>query len=505
MADPSSLLSTLDQVMQKLRMSQRQTPFVPTLEETGTIIQVENGVAFVEGLPHLQLGELIKLSAKHYGLVFHLEEKKAGVILLDRTDRTEVGMHAKRSGQVLEIGVGEELLGRCIDPLGRPLDQKAPLAPEKRRAAQRPAPSLIERLPVTDPLLSGIAAIDAMIPIGRGQRELILGDRQTGKTAIAIDTILNQRGQNVICIFCAIGKETAEIQRVVQELEEHGALDYTIVMGATGKETPGLNFIAPYCAMAIAEEFMEKGRDTLVIFDDLTRHAWSYRELSLLLRRPPTREAYPGDIFFIHSRLLERATKLKKEYGGGSITALPIIETQEQNISAYIPTNLISITDGQVYLSPKLYGEGMLPAIDVSKSISRVGGKTQLPSYRKITKDLRLAYSQYQELESFARFGTRLDEQTKKKIERGKRVRETLKQNRLDPLPIADQMALLLALTHGLFDAISLEHLPKIKEKIRRRIYEDLPKMTAKMNRGEELSEKETIEFLDQIAGIIHT
>jgi len=505
MSETSTLLKILDQTLNRLHQGQRETPFQISLEETGNVIRVEKGVAFVQGLPYLKSGELVRFSGRQYGLALSLEKNKVGIMLLDRSEHIQVGTRVRRTHQVLKVGVGDPLLGRLIDPLGRPLDQKNSLSLDKKRPIESPAPSLIDRLPVTDPLLTGIQAIDAMIPIGRGQRELILGDRQTGKTAIALDTILNQHDQDVICLYCAIGKETGDLQRITIELDERGALEYTILIGSTGKDSPGLNFIAPYAAMAIAEEFMANGKDVLVVFDDLTRHAWSYRELSLLLRRPPTREAYPGDIFFIHSRLLERATKLKKEKGGGSITALPIIETEEQNISAYIPTNLISITDGQVYLSPKLYQEGILPAIDIGKSVSRVGGKTQLPIYRHLIKDLRLSYSQYQEFESFSRFGTRLDEETKKKIERGKRVREVLKQNRLDPLPIADQIALLTALTEGLFDSIALESMPKLKEKIRMRIYEEMPQLIEKMNRGEEPSEKELVQFMDNLAGIIHT
>jgi F-type H+/Na+-transporting ATPase subunit alpha len=504
MTESSMLLNALNHVLDQLKQTQRQTPFEMHLEETGRVAHVEKGVVFIEGLPHLKSGELVRFSGNQYGFAFNLEEKKAGIILLDRSEDIYVGMSVHRTNRVLEIGVGEALLGRVIDPLGRPLDKKNSLSFDKKRPVENHAPPLTSRLPVTEPLLTGIQAIDAMIPIGRGQRELILGDRQTGKTALAIDAILNQHDQNVICIYCAIGKEMVELQRVKNDLDDRQALDYTLLIGASGKDSPGLNFIAPYVAMAIAEDFMEKGQDVLVVFDDLTRHAWSYRELSLLLRRPPTREAYPGDIFYIHSRLLERATKLKKEAGGGSITALPIIETEEQNIAAYIPTNLISITDGQIYLSPKLYHEGILPAIDIGKSVSRVGGKTQLPIYRHLIKDLRLFYSQYQELESFARFGTRLDEETKKKLERGKRVREVLKQNRLEPLPIVDQIAFLTALSEGFFDPISLEHLPNLKEKIRTHLYQELPELTEKMNGGEVLSEEEFADFVGHLAGIIN-
>jgi F-type H+-transporting ATPase subunit alpha len=503
MNDSSSLLETLDQVIEQLHHLQIERFREISLRETGSVTRVEKGVIFLEGLPGLQSGELVEFSGKQYGLAINLEKEKIGVIFLDRSSKIHVGMDVERTHRVLEVGVGEDLLGRLIDPLGRPLDQKKSPRLKKSRPIEQRAPSLMDRLPVTDPLLTGIQAIDAMIPVGKGQRELILGDRQTGKTAIAIDAILNQRNQNVFCIYCAIGKETSEVQRILKEFEEKNALEYTILIAASGKDAPGLNFIAPYTAMTIAEDFMQQGRDVLVILDDLTRHAWSYREISLILRRPPTREAYPGDIFFIHSRLLERATKLKKEKGGGSITALPIIETEEQNISAYIPTNLISITDGQIYLSPQLYQEGVLPAIDIGKSVSRVGGKTQFPLYRRLIKDLRLIYSQYQELESFSRFGTRLDEGTKIKLHRGERIKEVLKQDRLKPLSIADQIAFLTALTAGLFDPIPLESITKCKQKIQDSLSEVLPELTEKMNEGKDLSEAEIQQFIDILIGIL--
>lgn len=495
MFEPPSLIESLDEAISRLQQMRQGISVDLSLEETGKVIQVEIGVAFIDGLPNLKSGELVQFAGQYYGLAINLEKKRVGIVLLDQSENIAVGMNVKRTNKVQEMGVGKELLGRVIDPLGRPLDNKRAPKLEKRRPIEKRAPPLINRLPVVDPLLTGIQAIDAMIPIGRGQRELILGDRQTGKTSIAIDAILNQRDQKVICLYCAIGKETAEVQRVLKDLEENGALDYTIMIAASGKDSPGLNFIAPYAAMTIAEDFMENGHDTLLVLDDLTRHAWSYREISLLLRRPPTREAYPGDIFFIHSRLLERATKLKKENRGGSITALPIIETEEQNISAYIPTNLISITDGQIYLSPKLFQEGVLPAIDIGKSVSRVGGKTQLPLYRHLIKDLRLFYSQYQELESFSRFGTKLDKETQKKLERGKRVREVLKQDRLKPLPIADQIAFLTALTEGLFDPIPLGEISMTKKKIQTFLYEKIPKISKALNQGKDLLEEEAKHF----------
>jgi F-type H+-transporting ATPase subunit alpha len=324
---------------------------------------------------------------------------------------------------------------------------------------ERPAPHIMDRSPVTVPLQTGIKVIDALVPIGRGQRELILGDRQTGKTAIAIDTILNQRGQDVLCVYCAIGQRASAVAKAVADLRENGAMEYTVVVVTEGNDPPGLSFIAPYAATSIAEYFTEAGRDVLIVYDDLTHHARAYRELSLLLRRPPGREAFPGDIFYIHSRLLERATHLREELGGGSLTALPIIETEAQNIAAYIPTNLISITDGQIYLAPKLFELGILPAVDVGKSVSRVGGKAQLAAYRAVAGDLKLAYAQFEELETFARFGTRLDENTRKVIEHGRRIRACLKQPEFQPLTVAGQIAVLLALTGRLFDNVPLERM----------------------------------------------
>ncbi len=332
---------------------------------------------------------------------------------------------------------------------------------------ERPATPIMDRASVTTPLQTGIVVIDALIPIGRGQRELIVGDRQTGKTAIALDTILNQRGANVVCVYCAIGQRASGVAKVVSALRERGALDYTVVVVTEGNDPPGLAYVAPYAATSIAEYFMEAGRDVLIVYDDLTHHARAYRELSLLLRRPPGREAFPGDIFYIHARLLERATHLRPELGGGSLTALPIIETEAQDISAYIPTNLISITDGQIYLSPSLFELGLLPAVDVGKSVSRVGGKAQLPSYRAATGDLKLSYAQFEELETFARFGARLDDDTRKVISHGERIRACLKQAEFAPVSVPAQLALLLALTGGLFDAVSLERMPEATRVVR--------------------------------------
>ncbi|MBE0436931.1 MAG: F0F1 ATP synthase subunit alpha, partial [Methylomicrobium sp.] len=356
---------------------------------------------------------------------------------------------------------------RVIDPLGHAMDGKGPLDFSERRPIEREAPAIMDRSPVTVPLQTGIKVIDALIPIGRGQRELILGDRQIGKTSIAINTILNQRDQNVLCIYCAIGQRASAVSQVIATLQEKGAMDYTLAVVTGGHRPSGLAYIAPYAATSIAEYFMEQGRDVLIVYDDLTNHARAYRELSLLLRRPPGREAFPGDIFYIHSRLLERATHLHDDLGGGSLTALPIIETEAQNLAAYIPTNLISITDGQIYLSPALFELGVLPAIDVGKSVSRVGGKAQRPAYRSVAGDLKLAYAQFEELETFARFGTRLDEHTRKTIEHGRRIRTCLKQPEFETFSVAEQIAILLTLTEGLFDTVPPDRMPEAERAVR--------------------------------------
>ncbi len=354
----------------------------------------------------------------------------------------------------------------------------------------------MDRAPVTVPLQTGIKSIDALIPIGRGQRELILGDRQTGKTAIALETIINQRNKNVICIYCAIGQGGTAVARVINTLRDQDVLDQTIVVVASGEDPPGLQFMTPYAATSMAEWFMIQGRDVLIVYDDLTRHARAYRELSLLLRRPPGREAFPGDIFYIHSRMLERATHLKKKLGGGSLTALPIVETQAEDISAYIPTNLISITDGQIYLSPTMFRKGLLPAVDVGKSVSRVGGKTQLSAYREVAGDLRLAYSQFEELETFARFSTRLDEETRATIERGQRVREVLKQQEQQPLTVTEQIAILKAVTDGLFDDFELDQIAEIEQTIREAVTRKLEQVGNKIETGESLSDEDWNQFM---------
>jgi F-type H+-transporting ATPase subunit alpha len=432
-----------------------------TPHEVGAVTNVSTGIATFSGLPGVGYEEIVAFPDGLLGIAFNLDEEEVGVVLLGDYQNLHAGDEVLRTGRVMDVPVGDSLLGRVIDPLGNPLDGKGPIDAERRLPVERPAPPIMDRAAVDVPLQTGLRAIDALIPIGRGQRELILGDRQTGKTAIAIDTILNQRGQNVVCVYCAIGQRAASVAKVVANLDKQGAMDYTVVVVVEDNNAPGLVYITPYAATSIAEHFMENGRDVLIVYDDLTHHARAYRELSLLLRRPPGREAFPGDIFYIHSRMLERSTHLSKERGGGSLTALPIIETEAQDISAYIPTNLISITDGQVYLSPTLFQLGILPAVDIGKSVSRVGGAAQRAAYRAVAGSLKLGYSQFEELEAFAKFGTRLDESTQKIIEHGQRIRACLKQSESQPVRMIEQIIVLLALTAGLLDSLPLD---KIKD-----------------------------------------
>lgn len=443
--------------------------FTPQMvpHEVGTVTNLSTGIARVSGLPGVGFEESLEFPGGVFGIAFNVDAHEIGVVLLGDYSHLHAGDEVQRTGRVMDVGVGDALLGRVIDPLGRPLDGHGPVITGQRLPIERPAAPIMDRAPVTVPLQTGLKVVDALIPIGRGQRELILGDRQTGKTAIAMDAILNQRGQNVICVYCAIGQRASAVAKAVASLREKGAMEYTVVVVAEGNDAPGLSYITPYVATSIAEHFMEAGRDVLIVYDDLTQHARAYRELSLLLRRPPGREAFPGDIFYIHSRLLERATHLANDLGGGSLTALPIIETEAQDISAYIPTNLISITDGQIYLSPTLFELGVLPAVDVGKSVSRVGGQAQRAAYRAVAGDLKLAYAQFEELESFARFGARLDENTRKTIEHGRRIRACLKQPCFALVSVPAQITVLLGLTAGLFDLVPLEQMSDAEQAVR--------------------------------------
>lgn len=488
--EPKDLKDTLDDVFAEISKARESVSPKLTPQEVGCVLTVSTGIANVSGLPTVGYDELIKFPGDLFGIAFNVDENEIGTVLLGEYSHLHAGDQVERTRRVMDVAVGEELLGRVIDPLGRPLDDKGPISSSKRLPIERPSPAIMDRAPVSVPLQTGIKVIDALIPVGRGQRELVLGDRQTGKTAIAIDTILNQRNFNVLCIYCAIGQRASAVARVVANLREKGAMDYTIVVVTEGNDPAGLVYIAPYAATSIAEYFMEAGRDVLIIYDDLTNHARAYRELSLLLRRPPGREAFPGDIFYIHSRLLERSTHLLKELGGGSLTALPIIETEAQNISSYIPTNLISITDGQIYLSPSLFELGVLPAVDVGKSVSRVGGKAQLAAYRAVAGDIKLAYSQFEELEAFTRFGARMDENTRRVIEHGRRIREILKQPQNSPVTVLDQIVILLALNAKLFDNVPLDKTKEAENALHKAVPDIPADVSDELKADKELSDK---------------
>jgi len=424
----------------------------PRIEQIGRVVQTGDGVATVRGLPDARLDELLVFEGGVRGLAVDLGEHAIGCVLLGDATAIHAGSVVRGTGEVARVPVGEALLGRVIDALGVPLDGGAPVVAESFAPAEQSAPAIVDRALVTRPLATGLLVVDAMIPLGRGQRELIIGDRGTGKTAIAVDAIINQRSSGVICVYAAVGQKASSVVQVVEAVRRYGALERCLFVVGEANAAPGLQWLTPYAACTMAEYFMAQGRDVLLVIDDLTKHAAVYRQVSLLLRRPPGREAYPGDIFYIHSRLLERAAKLAPERGGGSLTALPIAETQAGNISAYIPTNLISITDGQIYLDPRLFYEDQKPAVDVGKSVSRVGGKTQAPALKALSESLRLEYAQFLELEVFTRFGTMVDERTRKVIEHGRRIREALRQEQFAPLALAQEAALLLALSEGVLD-----------------------------------------------------
>ena len=417
------------------------------VSEVGTVIQVADGIARVHGLQNAMQGELLEFPGEVYGMVMNLEEDNVGAVLLGSHRNINEGDTVKTTGRVVEVPVGDEMLGRVVNALGQPIDGKGPINTTKFRQIERVASGVITRQSVDTPLQTGIKAIDSMVPIGRGQRELIIGDRQTGKTAIAIDTIINQKGQNVKCIYVAIGQKASTIASIVKTLEEYGAMAYTTIVAATASELAPLQYIAPYAGCAIGEEWMDNGEDVLVIYDDLSKHATAYRTLSLLLRRPPGREAYPGDVFYLHSRLLERAARMNKDYGGGSLTALPIIETQAGDVSAYIPTNVISITDGQIYLETEMFNSGFRPAINAGLSVSRVGGSAQIKAMKKIAGPIRLELAQYRELAAFSQFGSELDADTKERLAQGERIREMLKQPQYKPMPVEYQIIIIYVAT----------------------------------------------------------
>ena len=532
---------SVDKLAEELK--QQIMSFEPTVRmvDVGTITYVGDGIARATGLTNAMANELVEFENGVLGIVFNLEDDSVGIIIMGDYTEIEEGQTVRSTGRIVSVPVGDALIGRVVNAVGQPIDGKGPIETDKYRPVERIAPGVVYREPVNTPVQTGIIAIDSMIPIGRGQRELIIGDRQTGKTAIAIDTILNQKGKDLICIYVAIGQKRAQVAQVVATLEKYGAMDYTVVVSATASEPATLQYLAPYAGCAIGEEFMEQGKDALVVYDDLSKHAWAYRQVSLLLRRPPGREAYPGDVFYLHSRLLERAAKLAREYvivkegeeprrpgvdgkvyrgkigleeaeealkemgsgytivplpdSGGSLTALPIIETQLGDVSAYIPTNVISITDGQIYLEPELFYAGFRPALNVGISVSRVGGAAQRPVMKQVAGRLRLELAQYRELAAFAQFGSDLDPATQRQLERGRRAMEILKQPQYNPMPLAHQVMLIFAVTNGYLDGIAVDRIQEWKESFLRWVEATYPDLVRTIATGEKMS-PETIEQL---------
>ena len=473
--------------------------------DTGTVIQVADGIARVHGLEKAMQGELLEFPGEVFGMVLNLEEDNVGVVLLGNQKNINEGDIVKTTGRVVEVPVGDAMLGRVVNALGQPIDGKGPIQTEKYRQIERVASGVITRKSVDTPLQTGIKAIDSMVPIGRGQRELIIGDRQTGKTAIAIDTIINQKGQGVKCIYVAIGQKASTVANIVKTLEEYGAMAYTTVVASTASELAPLQYIAPYAGCAIGEEWMENGEDVLVVYDDLSKHATAYRTLSLLLKRPPGREAYPGDVFYLHSRLLERAARMSEEYGGGSLTALPIIETQAGDVSAYIPTNVISITDGQIYLETEMFNSGFRPAVNAGLSVSRVGGAAQIKAMKKIAAPIRVELAQYRELASFAQFGSELDADTKEKLAQGERIKEILKQPQYKPMPVQYQVIIIYVATNKYLLDIDTADITRFESELFEFLdtkYPEIPKAIAEEKQisdaTDELLKKAIVEFKEQ-------
>jgi len=471
----------------------------PKLEHIGRVEEIGDGVANVTGLPHTKLDELLQFEDGSLGLAMTIDERSAGCVLLSSGEGISAGTRVFGTGRIARAPVGEALLGRIVSPIGEPLDDGPPIRAERFDPVQRPAPGIVDRDLVTEPMLTGLTVIDAMIPLGRGQRQLIIGDRKTGKTSIAIDAIINQRHSDVICVYAAIGQKASSVARVVEAVRTHGAADRCVFVVGAADAAPGAQWITPYAACTIAEYFRDRGQHALLILDDLTKHAIVYRQLSLLLRKPPGREAYPGDVFYIHARLLERASKLSKEKGGGSLTALPIAETQAGNLTAYIPTNLISITDGQVFLEPKLFYEGQKPAVNVGMSVSRVGGATQAKAIKSLADSLKLDYAQFLELEVFTRFGAMVDERTAKKIEHGRRLRAILAQPEFQPLPLSQQVALLLAVAEGKLDDRPLPDVSKFRAMLAERLPKLRPRAVAEIDESGKLSDDTRAALLELI------
>ncbi len=488
---------SINTIVEELRKNIASFEKQVSVEEVGTVIEVGDGIARLSGLSHCQANEMLEFPAGEresasggsavatYGVALNLEEETVGAVILGDFKHIKQGDTVKRTGRILSVPVGEELIGRVVNPLGEPIDGGVAFHSKKFNPIEKIAPGVMTREPVTQPVQTGIKAIDAMIPIGRGQRELIIGDRQTGKTAVAIDTIINQKGQNMICVYVAIGQKESKVARIVAKLKEAGAMDYTVVVAAGASDPAALLYIAPYAGVAIAEYFMDQGKDVLCVYDDLSKQAWAYREISLLLRRPPGREAYPGDVFYIHSRLLERACRRNKESGGGSITALPIIETQAGDVTAYIPTNVISITDGQIFLETDLFYRGIRPAVNVGISVSRVGSSAQIKPMKKVAGKLKLSLAQFRELEAFSQFSSDLDPETKKQIELGQRMVEILKQPQFAPMPVAHQVAIIYAVSNGFTNEVEVTKMKEWEDKFHAFLDKTKPALIEKMGKGE--------------------
>jgi F-type H+-transporting ATPase subunit alpha len=475
----------------------------PSFEHIGRVEHIGDGVATISGLPWTRLDELLRFADGTFGLAVHVDEERVGCVLLGAGEAITAGSRVQGTGEIIRVPVGEALLGRIVDPVGRPLDEGPPIEPVRRDPIDRPAPSIVDRDLVVQPLMTGLTVVDSMIPLGRGQRQLIVGDRKTGKTAIAVDTVINQRASDVICVYAAIGQKASSVNQIIEAVREHGPFEHCIFVVASAEAPPGAQWITPYAACSMAEYFRDQGHDALLIIDDLTKHAIVYRQLSLLLRKPPGREAYPGDIFYIHARLLERAAKLSEQLGGGSLTALPIAETLAGNLTAYIPTNLISITDGQIYLEPKLFYEGQKPAVNVGMSVSRVGGQTQASGMKSIAQTLKLEYAQFLELEVFTRFGAMVEERTKRTIEHGRRIRAILEQPEYSPLSLAQQVALLLAVNEDRLDDLALEDVERFKDRLGDWLRDRCPRALERIGQSGALEDDDRQDLLVAIDGLI--
>jgi len=481
----------------------RDMPVNPTVEHIGIVEHVGDGVAIISGLPRTRLDELLRFEGGTLGLAFRVDEESIGCVLLGGGEAIGAGTKVFGTREIIRVPVGEGLLGRVVDPTGVPLDEGPPIEAVRRDPIEQPAPAIVDRELVFQPLMTGLTVIDAMIPLGRGQRELIIGDRKTGKTAIAVDTVINQRSTDVVCVYACVGQKTSTVNQIVDAIRAHGPFERCIFVVGAAEAPPGAQWITPYAACTMAEYFRDQGRDALLIIDDLTKHAIIYRQLSLLLRKPPGREAYPGDVFYTHARLLERAAKLSDERGGGSLTALPIAETQAGNLTAYIPTNLISITDGQIYLEPKLFYEGQKPAVNVGMSVSRVGGQTQAKAMKKLAEKLRLEYAQFLELEVFTRFGAMVDERTRHTIEHGRRIRAVLAQPEYQPIPLAVQVALLLAVDEGKLDGVPLDQIPRFKAALGAWLHDRCPRAEARIEQSGDLSDEDRNDLCAALDGYV--